>query len=410
MATQMKYLNQKCVYVVFITLIIIIFQSSAAVQAWSSERFELFDKEERAWLSEHPTIRIGVGIAFHPYQWVEKENGIDAFKGVVSEYVKLLEKRLNIQMKVSYGISFKQALALGRKKEIDLFPCLAQTPEREEFLIFTKPYISYPSVIIAREDAPFIGGLDDLRGRRLATVKHLVVYSKLKADYASLDLSFIETQGIKENLEAVSTGRADACITDLGTASYYIQKLRIPNLKVAAPTDWDRINLAMGIRDDWPILKSIVQKALTSITREEKDAITDRWVRLQYKPGIDVERILHYAFWIGGTVALCLLVFFLWNQSLQREIDRRKLAETEQEKLILELKLALDEVKKLSGLLPICAKCKKVRDDKGYWSELETYIRQHTDANITHGLCPECMDAMYRGQEWYERGKQKGKF
>lgn len=82
----------------------------------------------------------------------------------------------------------------------------------------------------------------------------------------------------------------------------------------------------------------------------------------------------------------------------------------ERNRLIAELKEALDQVKTLSGLLPVCAKCQKVRDDTGYWSRLETYISAHTDANVSHGLCPDCMEALYHGQAWYEKGKKKGKF
>lgn len=82
----------------------------------------------------------------------------------------------------------------------------------------------------------------------------------------------------------------------------------------------------------------------------------------------------------------------------------------ERDRLIAELKDALAQVKTLRGLLPVCAKCKKVRDDKGYWNQLDTYIEQHTDANVTHGLCPDCMDHLYGKQEWYKKGKKKGKF
>ncbi len=73
------------------------------------------------------------------------------------------------------------------------------------------------------------------------------------------------------------------------------------------------------------------------------------------------------------------------------DITERKLFEEEREKLIQELKEALAEVKNLSGLLPICSSCKKIRDDKGYWGEVESYIMKHTDATFTHGLCPECI-------------------
>ncbi|MFZ2955951.1 MAG: response regulator [Candidatus Ozemobacteraceae bacterium] len=65
-------------------------------------------------------------------------------------------------------------------------------------------------------------------------------------------------------------------------------------------------------------------------------------------------------------------------------------AEREREKLIIELQEALAKVKILSGLLPICASCKKIRDDRGYWQQIEVYIRDHSDAEFSHGICPEC--------------------
>lgn len=71
--------------------------------------------------------------------------------------------------------------------------------------------------------------------------------------------------------------------------------------------------------------------------------------------------------------------------------------EKERERLVTDLKQALNAVKLLSGLLPICAACKKIRDDNGYWSEVENYIRLHSDAEFTHGYCPECADHVLSG-------------
>ena len=78
-----------------------------------------------------------------------------------------------------------------------------------------------------------------------------------------------------------------------------------------------------------------------------------------------------------------------------RDITQRKLLEEEREKLIEELKNALDRVKQLSGLLPICASCKKIKDDKGYWRQIELYIRDHSEAEFTHGICPDCVKKLY---------------
>jgi len=65
------------------------------------------------------------------------------------------------------------------------------------------------------------------------------------------------------------------------------------------------------------------------------------------------------------------------------------------------LEAALKDVKKLSGLLPICSNCKKIRDDNGYWSQIEAYIRDHSEADFSHGICPGCSDELYGKEDWY---------
>jgi len=83
------------------------------------------------------------------------------------------------------------------------------------------------------------------------------------------------------------------------------------------------------------------------------------------------------------------------NDQLRLQIEERKKAEDEKEKLIVELKKALGEVKTLGGLLPICASCKKIRDDQGYWNQLEDYIQRHSDAEFSHSVCPDCAKILY---------------
>jgi hypothetical protein len=78
-----------------------------------------------------------------------------------------------------------------------------------------------------------------------------------------------------------------------------------------------------------------------------------------------------------------------------RDISQRKLVEEERNKLINELRNALAKVKALSGLLSICASCNKIRDDEGKWNHLEIYISEHSDADFSHGLCPECVRKLY---------------
>lgn len=78
----------------------------------------------------------------------------------------------------------------------------------------------------------------------------------------------------------------------------------------------------------------------------------------------------------------------------RRKIEKRdKMGEWE--KLIQELQEALSKVKTLSGMLPICSSCKKIRDDKGYWNQIESFFLTHSEAQFSHGLCPDCMKKLY---------------
>lgn len=83
------------------------------------------------------------------------------------------------------------------------------------------------------------------------------------------------------------------------------------------------------------------------------------------------------------------------NEQLVDEIRRREQIQNQQSQTLGELKQALKDIKTLSGLIPICSSCKKVRDDDGFWSQIESFISEHSDAMFSHGICPDCKDALY---------------
>ena len=91
----------------------------------------------------------------------------------------------------------------------------------------------------------------------------------------------------------------------------------------------------------------------------------------------------------------------------QQEIERRKKAEQERDDVIKELKKALSEVKTLRGFLPICSICKKIRDDQGYWNQIESYIRDRSEAEFSHGICPGCAKKHYPEMALYDEDETK---
>lgn len=137
------------------------------------------------------------------------------------------------------------------------------------------------------------------------------------------------------------------------------------------------------------ILKHNLARLVPAIQRELRDAETRRQRRMAdealKKAYEDLEIKVH-----ERTAEL-----FNANEALKKEIEQRALAEKEREELITDLREALTKVRTLSGLLPICASCKKIRDDSGYWNRIEDYISKHSEAEFTHGLCPECARRLY---------------
>ena len=132
-------------------------------------------------------------------------------------------------------------------------------------------------------------------------------------------------------------------------------------------------------KTDEPIEGCPLPSMLKSNKRESVELQTadGRWMMVSVDPVKDDQ---------GGIVSAVHIV---------RDITKRKQNEIERERLNGEVKKATMEVKKLSGLLPICAVCKKIRDDKGYWNRIKAYIRDHSEAEFSHSICPECVKEHY---------------
>ena len=105
-----------------------------------------------------------------------------------------------------------------------------------------------------------------------------------------------------------------------------------------------------------------------------------------------VSRSSHLLFSLALGLAIVVVILLAKEN---KAIIERKRAEENQKSLILRLQKALAEVKTLSGMLPICASCKKVRDDQGYWKQIERYILDHSEAKLSHSICPECARKLY---------------
>lgn len=386
-----------------------------------SPRLPLLSPEERQWLDSHDgTITIGADPDYPPIDYVE--NG--RHSGLSEDYFRLIEKRLNVRFKRVNPATWKDLLDGLRERRIDVIKCADSSEDRKKYALFTHPIINVPTVILTRRNVTRDYTLPELTGLRVGITRDYAVHEIVRRDYPSLTV--VPQKNDEIGIRMVSYGDIDVMISDLPTASYFIEKMKITNLRIAGETGLT-YHLSIGCRNDWPILHSILDKALDTITEKEKDQIFRKWIKLEYN------RFLYSrSFWMlliimSGIVLLAVGVVSLWNRTLQTQVRERTreldMYKNQLERIVDErtrelmetnvalnntneqLRIALSNVKSLSGLLPICANCKKIRNDTGYWEQIESYITNHTDVDFSHSLCPECVEKIYGARFVKKKGE-----
>jgi len=297
------------------------------------------NEEEKAWLDQNHTVRVRIA-DWPPYLIVKDDQPP---KGIVIEYLKLIENRTGIRFE--YEVTdqpFAEFLESMRQRQgPDMTAVIMPTPEREQYLAFTEPYLSSPYVIFIRQEDNPIFDIQGLFEKTLAVPRGYVVQEQLESNYPRVKLALFDSD--EKALEAVATGQADAYIGNVTVASHIIHQKGLSHLKVTAAAPFSDQALSIGNRKDWPELTSIVDKALASITEEEKTAIRNKYLAIKFEPGINKAEVLKWILIFGVTAAGIMLIFVFWNRQMSREIRKRQQTEKD-------LKKARDDAKAAQGV------------------------------------------------------------
>ncbi|MEM5528048.1 EAL domain-containing protein [Gammaproteobacteria bacterium AS21] len=273
---------------------------------------------ENAWLNNKTQLTLGIDRNFSPYEWVNKRG---EYSGISADYIHILEQRLEIPIvPVTNKESWSQVLQAARDGEFDFMSCLVKTKEREEYLLFSQSYVSSSAVIISEQASGYIGTLDKLENKTVAIPKGHFTDERLRKDYPLINI--INTASMKDALSLVAKGQADAFVGDATAASFVMKKEALLNLSFSGHTDY-KSDFSLGVYHKNPLLLSILNKALASISESERNSIFDHWRGLKITQGIPLEKIV-----IGLIVILILFLSFLyWNYRLRQSEEAHKLSE-----------------------------------------------------------------------------------
>ena len=269
--------------------------------------------DEKAWIEKHPIVKVGVDPVFAPLEFQDQKGH---HKGISADFLALISNRTGIKFQPSKNLSWTQIQTGVRERNLDMFSAVTRTAEREQYALYTQPYINLPLMIFAREEQPYLTDMSELNYGKTAIVKGYAVIPMVEEDYPEIEI--VQVDDVQSALQALASGQVDYYIDSLLTTSHHIQELGYANVKVAGETPY-RFPMSMAVRSDWPELRSILDKALESITEEERREIFARWRSVKVEYGFDYSLVWK----LGIPTGFLLLAFFYWNRRLDSAVRSR---------------------------------------------------------------------------------------
>jgi diguanylate cyclase (GGDEF)-like protein/PAS domain S-box-containing protein len=316
--------NKACIG--FCTLLSLLLVSSRVALA-AAPTIEL-TAAERQWLAEHPSIRLAVDIDWSPFEYIDADNN---YVGMAAEYISLVEQKLGIEFDVEKEKSWSEVVESVKSRELDMYSCVVETIQRQEDVDFSKPYLSFPMVIVTNDQVAYVNGLKDLKNETVAVVRGYATQDLLEKNHPELELYLADN--VADALENLSHGKVYAYIGNIATVSDVIRREGLTNIKISGETPY-RYELSMAVRNDWPEFVPILQKALDTITEQQRDQIYRNWIKLRYELGFDYDLLWK----VLAGVFLVIAIILIWNRRLQSEINKR----IEAEKLVQEARCKLE--------------------------------------------------------------------
>jgi two-component system, sensor histidine kinase and response regulator len=235
---------------------------------------ELTDAEVD-FLKEHPIINVHNELNWPPFNF--NENGEP--KGMSIDYMDLIAIKTGLTINYVTGPSWDEFLKMIRSKELDVMLNIVKTEDRQNYLLFTDPYIKNPNIIISTKDELYTS-VEELEGKVVAVPKGFFFQKVFERDFPKIELLLLEDS--LACLKAVNLHQASAAVSEQAVVQYLISENFLLDLVISGEVDIDNSavyeEMNIAVRDDWPELHSILIKAMDNITPDELRTIRNRWI------------------------------------------------------------------------------------------------------------------------------------
>lgn len=277
--------------------------------------------KELNFLKKHDTLKLCIDPNWMPLEKFEK----DKYIGITSDYMKILQKKLDIKIKAIKTDSWSQSLKYSKQRKCDIISLVMPTDTRQQYLNFTESYLSIPLVLVTKIEKLYIANIKKIN-EKVGILKDYAFVEQLKKDYPNLEV--VEVNNLKEGLNKVKNNKLFGFIDTVTSAGYQIQQHYFGELKISAKFD-NSWNLSIGTRKDMPLLNSIFNKTLIKISQEEHQSILNKWISVKYETNANYGYIFR---WLGAISIFFFTIFFIIiraNRKLNKEIKNRRKIEKE---------------------------------------------------------------------------------
>lgn len=269
----------------------------------SSEKMHLVDKQR---------ITMCVDPDWMPYERINERGG---HIGIAADFMQLFSAMLDVPIELVVTETWSQSLEFAQNRKCDIVSLLNKTEERSRYLNFTDPYLEAAVVLVARDDVVYLDGFGAINGRTLGVIKGYVYESYIRTNYPDVRLVYVDN--LDDALRRVSNGELFAAVDSLFIVTHHMQDLGLSNLKVAGQTDFSHA-LRVGVRNDDPVLLSVLQKAVKAVEPVQRNEILQRWFTVRFEHGTD-----YAVLWkVLAGVAL-LFAFVIYHSILQARFNRK---------------------------------------------------------------------------------------
>lgn len=294
--------------------------------------------QEHAWLAAHGPIRAGYDEALYPLSY-KAPNGQG--EGYALQLFRLLRDMAGLAVD-EQGSSWSNILERAQSNALDVLVASPRNLERQEQFLLVGPYLSAPTVVVSRDSQGQIWDLGELGGKRLALLQGHFLGPRIRAAYPEIRQIPVAHQ--VDALEAIIHGQADIAIGNLHAINSLIQQRYLGKLFIAGHIPDGDNELYLAVHRDLPVLASILQRALDSLSPQQIALARNRWLDTVYRPGITVADMSRTLIPLFLVLAILLAVSALGSRRLRKEVDLRRQAEAGLAQHGRELELANQEL------------------------------------------------------------------